>query len=83
MERRSFIKSLLGIAAVVTVIPSIILDSGSKLKATFTQETAADLSTIYGINAEEELMTLLSRNIQSEIDREILNDLFRLQGEIA
>lgn len=46
-----------------------------KLRAKWTPELAQDVSAFHNIDAEAELTALLSEQIASEIDREILRDL--------
>ena len=46
-----------------------------KLRATWSPELAQDVSAFHNIDAEAELTTILSEQIASEIDREILRDL--------
>ncbi len=46
-----------------------------KLRATWTPELAQDVSAFHNIDAEAELTALLSEQVASEIDREILRDL--------
>lgn len=49
-----------------------------KLRATWSPELAQDVSAFHNIDAEAELTALLSEQIASEIDREILRDLRKL-----
>jgi len=46
-----------------------------KLRATWSPELAQDVSAFHNIDAEAELTALLSEQVASEIDREILRDL--------
>lgn len=46
-----------------------------KLRATWSPELAQDVSAYHNIDAEAELTALLSQQIASEVDREILRDL--------
>ena len=46
-----------------------------KLKAVWTPELAQDLNAYHALDAEVELTTILSEQIATEIDREILGDL--------
>ena len=46
-----------------------------KLKAVWTPELAQDLNAYHALDAEVELTTILSEQIATEIDREILSDL--------
>ena len=46
-----------------------------KLRATWTPELAQDVQAFHNIDAEAELTALLSEQVASEIDREILRDL--------
>jgi len=48
-----------------------------KLRATWSPELAQDVSAFHNIDAEAELTALLSEQIASEVDREILRDLRR------
>jgi hypothetical protein len=47
-----------------------------KLNAVWSFESAQDLASQHGIDAENELMTMVSNQIGLEIDREIINDIF-------
>ena len=49
-----------------------------KLRATWSPELAQDVSAFHNIDAEAELTALLSEQVASEIDREILRDLRKL-----
>lgn len=49
-----------------------------KLRATWSPELAQDVSAFHNIDAEAELTALLSEQMASEIDREILRDLRKL-----
>lgn len=51
-----------------------------KLSATWTFESAQDAQAQYGIDIEQELMTVLAQEIVTEIDQEILGSLARLAG---
>ena len=46
-----------------------------KLRATWSPELAQDVSAFHNIDAEAELTAMLSEQVASEIDREILRDL--------
>jgi hypothetical protein len=46
-----------------------------KLRATWSPELAQDVSAFHNIDAEAELTAMLSEQVASEIDREILKDL--------
>lgn len=46
-----------------------------KLRATWSPELAQDVSAFHNIDAEAELTAMLSEQIASEVDREILRDL--------
>ncbi len=48
-----------------------------KLRATWSPELAQDVAAFHNIDAEAELTAMLSEQIASEIDREILRDLRR------
>lgn len=46
-----------------------------RLRATWTPELAQDLQTYHNIDAEEELIRLLSEEVTAEIDRNIVNTI--------
>lgn len=47
------------------------------LKAEYTMETAQDLKTIHGIDAETELSNILSTEILADINREVVRSIYR------
>lgn len=51
------------------------------LKFTWTPEMAQDLRAYHNIDVEAELTAILSHEIAQEIDRDIVNQLFRLANE--
>ncbi len=53
----------------------VVSAEARKLRATWSQELAQDVAAFHNIDAEAELTALLSEQISSEIDREILVDL--------
>jgi hypothetical protein len=50
------------------------------IRATWTPEMVHDLQAFHNIDAEAELTALLAQEIANEIDREIINDLFQING---
>ena len=50
-----------------------VVGSIRPLRAIWSQELITELDTYHGINAENELISLISREISREIDNEILN----------
>ena len=52
-----------------------------KLRAQWSPEMAQDVAAFHNIDAEAELTALLSHEIAQEIDRDIVNQLFRLSNE--
>ncbi len=51
------------------------------IKITWSPEFAQDIAAFHNIDAEAELTALLSHEIVQEIDRDIVNQLFRLSNE--
>jgi hypothetical protein len=47
------------------------------LKAEYTTELAQDLKAVHGLDAETELANILSQEILHEINREVLNQIYR------
>lgn len=55
-----------------------------KLKAVWSREAAEDLRAFHNIDAEKALTDILAKEINAEIDREILQDLiWGTQGQTA
>ena len=52
-----------------------IVTRNRKLKARWSVEAAEDLRSMHNIEAERELTAMLAKEINEEIDREILSDL--------
>lgn len=48
-----------------------------KLKASYSVELAQDLKALHGLDAEGELSTILSREITSEVNREVLGSIYK------
>lgn len=48
------------------------------LKAEYTMEIAQDLKAIHGLDAESELANILSAEILSEINREVIREIYRI-----
>ena len=48
-----------------------------KLKASYSIELAQDLKALHGLDAEGELSTILSREITSEVNREVLGSIYK------
>lgn len=46
-----------------------------KLKATYTRELAQDMASVHGLSVEDELINVLSQQLVSEIDREIIRTI--------
>ena len=67
-----------------TQVPEIKLDVKKsaveavprRLKALWSSEAAEDLRAFHGLDAETEIVSLISQEIALEIDREIIQDLF-------
>ena len=81
MNRRKFFKSLAVLfgSAILPSLPSIALvNKGRPLIASWSIEPMQDLTISHGVDLESELTTLLAKQIQEEIDRDILNDLAKL-----
>jgi hypothetical protein len=53
----------------------------TNIRVTWSPELAQDVSAFHNIDAEAELTALLSHEIAQEIDRDIVNQLFRLSNE--
>ncbi|HND46665.1 MAG TPA: hypothetical protein PLC61_09765 [Chitinophagales bacterium] len=51
-----------------------------KFNAAWTPELAQDLEAYHSIDAEAELEALLAEGRRREIDREIINELFKIKG---
>ena len=51
------------------------------LRIVWSREMAQDVGAFHNIDAEAELTALLSHEITQEIDRDIVNQLFRLSNE--
>lgn len=46
-----------------------------KLKANYTMEMMQDLKSMMGVDAEQELISLMKQEIQQELDEQLLNSL--------
>lgn len=44
-----------------------------KLKAKYTMELFQDLKAVHGLNADEELMNMMAMEVESELNREIID----------
>lgn len=51
------------------------------LRVDWTPELAQDINAFHSIDAEAELTALLSQELAQEIDRDIVNQIFRLANE--
>lgn len=68
--------------------PEIVLNISSeeinvkprKLKAVWSHEAQEDLLAMHNVCVEKELTDILAKEIQAEIDKEILNDLINAAG---
>lgn len=49
-----------------------------KLRARWSVEAATDLKAVHGLDAEQELMAHLAEELRYEIDRSIIQDLYRI-----
>ena len=54
---------------------SDIVNKNRKLKAIWSMESQQDLRACHNLDAERELTEILAREIQAEIDKEVLADL--------
>ena len=69
-----------------TQVPEIKLDvkksaveaQARRLKALWSSEAAEDLRAFHGLDAETEIVSVIAQEIALEIDREIIQDLFRV-----
>jgi|GEM_PF-6828095 len=59
----------------LTIDSQQIVATQRKLKAVWSREAAEDLRQFHNIDAEAELTNILAKELQAEIDREILEDL--------
>jgi hypothetical protein len=55
--------------------PLVISSQHRKLKAVWSMEAQEDVRAMHNIDAENQLASVLAKEINDEIDREILNDL--------
>jgi predicted phage-related endonuclease len=58
-----------------TIDSQEIVATSRKLKAVWSHESQQDLRQFHNIDAEAELVKTLTKELQAEIDREILEDL--------
>lgn len=59
-------------------LEKVTVDVGSrKLRASYSLELAEDMKRLHGLDAEAELSQILSREITSEINREVLGSIYR------
>jgi hypothetical protein len=59
-------------------LEKVAVDVGSrKLRASYSLELAEDMKRLHGLDAEAELSQILSREITSEINREVLGSIYR------
>jgi hypothetical protein len=56
----------------ITIARQMVETTTRKLKAKYTVEMFQDLQAVHGLNAENELMNLISYELQAELDREIV-----------
>lgn len=52
---------------------------GHTVNATWTRETDQDLDRLFGIDVEEELSEILTRELRNHIDQEMINTLNSLR----
>ena len=69
-----------GRAMTLEVLKQTVTAGSRKLQARWTPESMQDLQASHGLNIQAELTSSLSAAIVSEIDNEIINDLFALAG---
>ena len=62
----------------VTLVDDTFVVRRRKLKAVWSMEAAQDLRMMHNIDAERDLMEILAKEIQADIDKEVLGDLRRL-----
>ena len=79
MNRRKFFKCIGLLATAATVAPSIIKNIGisnipikRKLKCVWTCEMEQDLQTFHEFDVEQTINVMMSRQIQREIDNELI-----------
>ena len=58
-----------------TVAQTLIEAKSRKLKAEYTVEMYQNLKDSYGINADEELMNMMSSEVLNELDREVIDSV--------
>lgn len=89
MNRRRFFSNLFGGIVASSVAPSIIIPRLAdrqlwkptivcvprKLKTVWTVELEQDLAAYHSIDADRELVLIMQREIQKEIDQEILEKI--------
>ena len=81
MNKRSFLKTLGVLMAGAPMLPSVLSNlkkTRTNLLAEWTFETDQNLQCFYGIDAEKMLMAALSREIQREIDEELINRMINI-----
>lgn len=80
MNRRGFLRSIAALVATAAVAPAVLLKfpplpRGRKLRSVWVCERASDLNALHGIDVENELMALMSKQIVQDIDRTIIADM--------
>ena len=81
MNRRSFFKTfgvltaatIAGVPVIKAIAKTTPKPIKRKLKAIWTVEAEQDLQCYYNINVEKELIDMMTRQMQREIDQEFLN----------
>lgn len=59
---------------------SPVIARGKKLRARWSMEAAANMRALHGLEAEVELTAVLAEEIKFEVDREIIEELWRIAG---
>lgn len=57
----------------ITITRQMVETTTRKLKAKYTVEMFQDLQAVHGLNAENELMNLISYELSAELDREVVD----------
>ena len=86
MNRRGFLRSMLGLIGSAAVAPASILQIAlpsnvRKLRSVWSCEAAQDLNALHGLDVDEEFFEILSKAIVEEIDRGIIADLRSFETE--
>ena len=83
MNRRSFFKTfgvltaatIAGVPVIKAIAKTTPKPIKRKLKAIWTVEAEQDLQCYYNINVEKELIDIMSRQMQNEIDQEMIDGI--------